>query len=118
VQLTVTNSVGCQDSTLGRFVKIDGIYLLYIPNAFTPNGDGINEEFKPIGDAVDAEDYTFSIYNRLGELIFQTNNLNNGWNGTYKGKDLPNGVYVWKIRAKEKYSTIIHKDWGNVTLTK
>ena len=118
VQLTVTSAEGCVDSTSGIFVQIDGVYLLYVPNAFTPNGDGINDEFIPLGNDVELTDYTFDIFNRWGELLFQTNTLSSGWNGTFKGKEVPNGSYVWKIRAKEKYSTIIHKDWGHVNLTR
>ncbi len=118
VQLTVVNDAGCTDSTHGKFIQVDGVYLLYMPNAFTPNDDGINDCFAPLGNDIELEDFTLSIFDRWGELLYQSSNLDNCWDGTYKGKLVPNGVYVWKLRAKEKYSTIVHKDWGNVTVTK
>ncbi|MFB0924416.1 MAG: PKD domain-containing protein, partial [Vicingaceae bacterium] len=118
VQLNVISDAGCVDSTIGKFIEVDGVYLRYVPNAFTPNGDGINDCFTPLGNDIDLADYTFGIYNRWGELLFQTNTLGNCWDGTYKGDMVQNGVYVWKIRSKEKYTTIVHNDWGHVTITK
>jgi gliding motility-associated-like protein len=117
-QLIVISDAGCVDSTIGKFIEVDGVYLRYVPNAFTPNGDGINDCFTPLGNDIDLADYTFGIYNRWGELLFQTNTLGNCWDGTYKGDMVQNGVYVWKIRSKEKYTTIVHNDWGHVTITK
>ncbi|MDB4533306.1 PKD domain-containing protein [Vicingaceae bacterium] len=118
VQLILISEAGCVDSTSGKFIQIDGVYLLFVPNAFTPNNDGLNDCFRPQGNDIELEDYSLAIYNRWGELLFETNTLSNCWDGTYKGSAVPNGVYVWKIRAKEKYSTIVHNDWGQVTIAK
>ena len=56
------------------------------------------------------------VFNRWGELLFETSNATNGWNGTYKGEEVPVGTYVWKIIAKEETGTIIHDNFGHITL--
>ena len=71
---------------------------IYIPNAFTPNGDGDNEIFKPVLNYT--TEYEMRIYNRWGELIFLSKDLNNGWDGTYMGVDCQIDVYVYKISYK------------------
>jgi gliding motility-associated-like protein len=72
---------------------------LFFPNAFTPNGDGINDKFYPLTICT-FEKYEFLIYNRWGELIFQTSNQTDKWDGKYKGSDCPDGIYVYKITYK------------------
>jgi len=114
-QLIVTNQFGCKDS-ITMDVIIDGIYLFYVPNAFTPDGDGVNEIFRPYGEGIDFSQYTMEIFDRWGELVFSTDNAERGWDGTYKGKTLSVGTYVWKIIAKEKYTSIIHDNYGHVNL--
>tara|TARA_B100000809_G_scaffold9521_1_gene9028 strand:+ start:14747 stop:18493 length:3747 start_codon:yes stop_codon:yes gene_type:complete len=115
-QLTVISDAGCVDSTIGKFIQIDGVYLFFMPSGFTPNGDGLNDCFEAKGNDIELGNYTLDIFNRWGELLYQSNNLGNCWDGSFKGNTVPNGVYIWKIRAKEKYTTIIHKEWGYVTV--
>lgn len=67
----------------------------YIPTAFTPNGDGKNDLFKPIIGGV-VKQYRFSIYNRWGELVFQTSELTKGWDGLFKNQLSANNVFVWQ----------------------
>jgi gliding motility-associated-like protein len=70
--------------------------VLYAPDAFSPNADGVNDVFQPFA----CGDITFSsltVYNRWGELIFQTNSPPFTWDGTYKGEHCTTGVYVWRI---------------------
>ena len=90
--ITLTDSFGCKysDETL---VLVEG--SLYIPNAFTPNGDGINDFFGP--EAIDVTRYSLKIFNRWGEIIFTSNDLKNKWNGSFKGKLAQNDVYVFQI---------------------
>lgn len=94
VHLTVTNSDGCSNDTIA-IVPVEDNFAFYVPNAFTPNTDGKNEIFLP--KVNDVTNYEFTIYNRNGELIFYTNNPDQGWDGTVKGAPAPQGVYVWKI---------------------
>ena len=78
----------------------------YIPNAFTPNGDGTNDFFGPIGYNMDKyTNYDMYIYNRWGQMIFHTESVDNLWNGTSgsNAKPCPQGIYTWLIFAKDKY---------------
>lgn len=69
-----------------------------IPNAFTPNGDGLNDVFRIFGTPPEnITRYNFQVFNRWGEKIFGTNNIEEGWDGTAKGQFCPAGVYVWDI---------------------
>ena len=76
---------------------------LYVPNTFTPNGDGRNDHFRAYGTRI--KSYRLRIFNRWGEEIFQTEKLTEGWNGTHQGLDVPVGVYTYRIDY-EVYSTL------------
>jgi len=115
VVLEVTDKNGCV-TEITRTVIINGIYLFYVPNAFTPDGDGKNEIFKPSGSGIDLTRYTMQIFDRWGQLIFETNDATIGWDGTSNGKYVPNGTYVWRINTKEEFSPIHHKNVGHVNL--
>ncbi len=70
---------------------------IYIPNAFTPNGDGINDYFAVSGESI--QTFSMQIFNRWGELIFESKDASSGWDGLYKGKPAPQGTYVYKVIA-------------------
>ena len=73
--------------------------LVYIPNAFTPNGDGLNDGFGVKAEGI--EHFKMEIYNRWGEMIFSTTDINEQWDGTYMGKKLETtDVYVYKVSAQ------------------
>lgn len=72
----------------------------YVPNAFTPNGDGLNETIGPVFMLSDAEDYLFAIYDRWGEKVFETTHYGDRWDGTVNGKPAPEGVYMWRAVIK------------------
>jgi gliding motility-associated-like protein len=100
--LKVTDAIGCE----GRdtvFIKVYEGPTYYIPNAFTPNGDGLNEIFRAIPVGMSNTTY-FRIFNRNGQLMFETNQWLKGWDGTFKGKPQPNGVYVWMVAGTSKYN--------------
>jgi gliding motility-associated-like protein len=93
--LVVTDDKGCR-ATATAVVKIGT--ELYMPNAFTPNNDGVNDLFRiPLNAILDLKE--FSIYNRWGERVFTTANRNSGWNGQLKGLKQDNGVYVYYIKS-------------------
>ena len=104
--VTVYNANGCKGSDKYR-VKPDCISKSYIPNAFSPNQDGLNDIFKPV--LINFQEYTLSIYNRWGELIYTSNDIDLGWDGSYLGKPLPNGIYLYKMR----YKTTEDFQWNN-----
>ncbi|MBW8683408.1 Ig-like domain-containing protein [Chitinophaga rhizophila] len=85
----------CQNSLPGLASAKPKPGEIFIPNAFTPNGDGKNDYFKPEGTSITAID--MKIFNQWGELIYQTNQLT-GWNGTYNGTLQPSGVYTYTVR--------------------
>ena len=98
---------------------------LYVPNAFTPNDDGLNETFFPMGTGFDRDnDFIFTIYDRWGQVIFTSYSVDDGWDGTARdkgGSDLvQEGVYVWRIELKEatRISEEKHRYVGRVTLLK
>ena len=98
IQLIVTHSNGCTDTTL-NIVDVIPVVRLFMPNAFTPNDDGKNDLFGPVGIAAGAFDYQFSIWNRWGEQVFFSTNTDDMWDGRKKenGEVLPNGVYIYLV---------------------
>ena len=90
----VTDENGC---TAMDEINLWAISDLVVPNAFTPNGDGINDQFKPAFISYTLTDYKILIFNRWGENIFESTNPESGWDGNYKGVNCPEGSYVWLI---------------------
>jgi gliding motility-associated-like protein len=97
ITLTVANQFGCWDST-GRSVWIKGEDAFYAPNAFTPNEDGLNDVFLPLGTFNKDKPFVMLIFNRWGELIFETNSYI-PWDGRSRNSNeyCKDGVYIWKI---------------------
>ncbi|GJM35465.1 MAG: hypothetical protein DHS20C18_44660 [Saprospiraceae bacterium] len=95
VMQVVTHPSGCQD-TLIRFLDIKPEVRYFIPNAFTPNGDSTNDLFRGVGIMEGATNFSMTIWNRWGELVFETSDPFAGWNGKKNsvGKDSPSGVYI------------------------
>lgn len=108
----VINDFGCRDS-VAMEIYVEPFTTFYIPNSFTPNNDEQNPLFIPI--IYDVSEYEFSIYNRWGQIIFQTTNRLKGWDGTINYKDVPEGVYVWKIQFKNHLG-IFEDHIGHVNL--
>lgn len=99
--LVVANSHGCVDSTT-QLIVVDNEVIFYVPNTFTPDGDMFNETFMPVFTAgFDIYQYQLVIFNRWGEIVFESNNAEVGWDGTYGGNLCQEGVYIWKITYKE-----------------
>ena len=117
ITLTATDSVGCVDSVKTR-VSVSVPYFFYIPNAFTPDGDGINETFAPSGEGVDPDHYFMQIFDRSGMLIFSTRNPYDYWDGRNKyGQMCPEGVYIYLIRLIN-FNDEDKEYTGTVTLVK
>lgn len=115
VMQVVVNSLGCHDTAyLDVVVKPE--YLFWIPNAFTPDGNDLNDTFKP--SLIGVHDYTFLIYDRWGNKIFQTSDSSQGWDGNYKNKLCKNDVYVYKVFFRDDVQNAFHQFVGKVTLLK
>ncbi len=101
----ITDAAGCTGED-GLFIKVYDGPEYYIPNVFTPNGDGLNDIFRPIPAGMTTPEY-FRVFNRNGQLVFQTNKWMEGWDGKYKGKDATQGTYVWMIRGKDVNGRVV-----------
>lgn len=112
-RVQVTDAAGCigYDDV---FIKVYAGPTYYVPNSFSPNGDGLNDIFRPIPVGISATDF-FNVYNRYGELVFQTNQWLRGWDGKYKGKDAPMGTYVWMVKGTDRNGRVVEMK-GTVTL--
>jgi gliding motility-associated-like protein len=88
--------------------------VLYVPNAFTPNGDFINDGFKAVGGQI--EDYEMFIYDRWGKLMFYSTDIEEAWNGTFENEDAHSGQYLYRIRYKHFDLPKIHDLQGTVYL--
>ena len=110
---------GCPAEKI-KFVHVFSDYTIYVPNSFTPDHNGTNEVFKPVMDGFDPQDYTLYIYNRWGDLIFESHNMEVGWDGTFAGQEfqVQDNVYVWKIIAGLKESSDTKIFVGHVALLK
>ncbi|MGM0477888.1 MAG: gliding motility-associated C-terminal domain-containing protein [Bacteroidota bacterium] len=99
--LIVENSNGCTD-TLKRTVRVQNDVILYAPNTFTPDGDAFNENWRVYIEGIDVYNFQLEIYNRWGELIFESHDPDGSWDGTYGGNLVKDGTYIWKIRAVDQ----------------
>ncbi len=115
VELIVVNGNGCTDTTV-QMIVINGVYNFYVPSAFTPNSDGVNDFFYPQGESVAAEGYKMYIFTRWGELIFESDDMNTMWDGYYKATKAEQGIYIWKIETKDDIEGEIHEYTGHVML--
>lgn len=110
--LTMTDSNDCSATEVIE-VKDNCPGAIYVPDAFTPNTDSVNDLFYPITRKV--RTISWQLYNQWGQLVFETNELNKGWNGMYKGYEAPPGVYVYTITYTGNDNRTAQLN-GNVTL--
>lgn len=116
VELIAYTDEGCSD-TVSSIVNIKDVVIFYVPNTFTPDNDEFNPSFTPIFTAgFDPLDYKLLIYNRWGEIVFESNDASIGWDGTYGGRIVKDGTYVWNIEFKEIMSDKRHIHNGHVNV--
>ncbi len=116
VQLIVVSDQGCRDTTY-RVVIVKDQLLFYVPNTFTPDGDEHNNIFLPIMTAgFSPASYECYIYNRWGELIFESKDIAMGWDGTYNGSMVQTGLYTWVLRFKDDDTDEKYEFAGHVNL--
>ena len=117
VNLIVTNQFGCIDDT-SLTVVVDPEFTFFIPNAFTPNGDGVNDGF--FGTGLGITDYQIWIFDRWGNLIFTTTDINESWDGSVQGQGgdvVQIDTYVWKVALTDVFEKK-HKFIGHVSVIK
>ena len=118
VTLVADNDQGCSDTT-EQLIKIVEELVFYVPNSFTPDEDDFNKFFKPVfTSGYDPLNFKMYIFNRWGELVFETHDSEKGWNGNYglDGIKCQDGLYIWKIHYKELYKDKDKIVTGNVIL--
>lgn len=114
VTLTVTSPDGCSRTyTLQTIVEVFEVPEIFIPNSFTPNGDNNNDVLYVYGEYVQLE--IFQIFNQYGDVVFETSDLSQGWDGTWKGVAQPSGVYVYTARLIDGLQNVYDRQ-GTLTL--
>ncbi|MDF1672908.1 MAG: PKD domain-containing protein [Vicingaceae bacterium] len=116
ITLTVTDNHGCQNTMYDNLI-VKGEHGMFVPNAFTPDFDGVNDGFYPKGFGITDFGYGFYIFDRWGELIFESHTKFEPWFGTYKNKLVQNGVYVWRLEYQDVNGKQ-HEAVGKVTIVK
>lgn len=119
VQLIVINNYGCTDTAYHE-LTVTPEYIFYAPNAFTPtNHDGVNDTFFPKGIGIDPNNFKMMIFDRWGNMIYSTEDINKGWDGRANGGDniAQRDVYVWKVFTKDPFGGK-HEYIGRVTLVR
>lgn len=112
VHLMVENDFGCMDS-ITKYIPIEAGIKVFAASGFTPNGDGLNNVFIPHYEYVKGVD--FMVFNRWGEIMFRTTSLTEGWDGKYKGKHVPIGVFAYYIKATG-YDDNVYTYKGTITV--
>ena len=118
VVLIVTNQFGCKDTT-SQVIDVIDDFVFYAPNSFTPDGNGVNDVFLPKGIGFDVDSFKMFIFDRWGNMIYQTGDSTKGWDGrANNGKDIAQiDVYVWRVELKDNQGKK-HKYIGTVTIVK
>ena len=101
VQLVVSSELGCTDTVDYDLIVLPEV-LVYAPNSFTPDGDEFNQTWRVFMEGVDVYDFELLLYNRWGELIWKSYDMNLGWDGTYNARPVEVGLYTWVINTKDR----------------
>jgi gliding motility-associated-like protein len=118
IELIATNEFGCKDTAYTNF-ETKEIVVFYVPNAFTPNGDELNQTFKPVfGDGIDKTNFWFTIYNRWGEVVFESFETDFEWDGTFNGSLVPFGSYTYQFFYKLPNTSERHISTGSFSIIK
>jgi gliding motility-associated-like protein len=113
IQLNVKNQFGCE-SSIRKQLSVEPEFRFWIPNTFTPDENGLNDVFKPI--LIGIKEYSFTIFNRFGEVIFSSTDIQEGWNGYYKNTICEQGTYSWKISYTNELTQKFESKTGQVFL--
>ncbi|MDA9774090.1 gliding motility-associated C-terminal domain-containing protein [Saprospiraceae bacterium] len=111
----VFNELGCTD-TLIREICVENVVNLYMPNIFTPDGDGLNDLFTPQGLGI--MNFSMLIYDRWGNQVFKSNNINESWDGSFKGKRVQQGVYAIVVEFEDQETGKAYLEFFDVTLVR
>ena len=115
VQLVVTNEFNCVDTT-HDIVHVISDVIIYAPNAFTPDNDNLNNDWRIYIDGININDFHLIMFNRWGEIVWESYDPEGVWDGTYGGAKAQDGTYVWSLIAKDATSDKKYEFRGHVTV--
>ena len=115
VTLIATSPYGCVDS-LSRILRVNPEILIYAPNAFTPDGNEFNQTWKVYMEGIDIYSFHAVIYNRWGAIVWESRDIEVGWDGTYNGEVIQDGAYIWTIDVLDQYSDKKYNFNGHVSI--
>ncbi len=117
VSLWITDANGCTDS-ITKYVSILNDLTFFAPNTFTPDGDEHNQNWEYHVNGIDVYDFNLKIFNRWGEIIWESNDVNVYWDGTYNGKIVEAGTYVWTMECGDIHNDSRYTFSGHVNVLK
>ncbi|MCE3296556.1 MAG: domain containing protein [Crocinitomicaceae bacterium] len=115
VKLVVTNLYGCSDSII-KTIKVEEVMTIYIPNSFTPNGDEFNNVWAISLNGIDIYNFKLTVYNRWGQLIFESHDPSIGWDGTFNNQLVQAGLYQWRMEGIETLTDTPFERFGYVNI--
>ena len=115
ITLIVTTAGGCVD-TIVNFLQVNTDIIFYAPNVFTPDGDQFNQNWKFYTDGIDIYNFDIYIFNRWGEMIWESHDPSASWDGTYNGKVLQDGTYTWRANVKDLNTDNRKNFQGSITI--
>lgn len=115
VYLKAWSEFGCVDS-VKHIIHVVSDVILYVPNTFTPDNDNFNETWKIHIHGIDVYDFVLKVYNRWGEILWESHDPSAAWDGTYGGKTVPDGTYIWIIQTKDMVTDNKYEYKGQVTI--
>lgn len=117
IMLVATSELGCTDTALYELIVFPEI-LIYAPNTFTPDGDEFNQGWRVYMEGIDLQDFELVIYNRWGEIIWESHDISVEWDGTYgqNGRPVQDGTYTWLIRASDALNDNKYEYNGHVNV--
>ena len=117
IGLVAYNQFGCRDS-IYKYVRVDEEIDLYIPNAFTPDNDGINDVWQLKGKGFQKNAFKAEVFNRWGEILYQSDDSEYAWTGNYQNGDqfVPDGIYFYRIVIRDTQHDVNHRYEGHITL--
>ena len=115
VQHIVSNDYGCKDTSMIT-LYINPLFTLYIPNAFTPNNDGVNDYWVLSGESWQTDEFEVYVFDRWGKMVFYTTDINVNWDGRVNGT-IPDtqSVYQYRLRVRDEEGNF-HEFWGSVNM--
>lgn len=115
ITLIETTEFGCVDSAQTQLI-ITNDQLIYAPNTFTPDGNSLNQTWGIFIEGIDIYDFHLTLFNRWGEMVWESYNPTGRWDGTYGGQAAQDGVYVWRIQAKDRENDKVYQFEGTVNV--